>query len=44
MKQAFIIMQIGNRELDVVCENAIVPTIKACGFEPRRVDVHNEDY
>ena len=42
MKQAFIIMQIGNKQLDDVCENAIVPAIKACGFEPRRVDKHNE--
>ena len=42
MKKAFIIMQIGNTELDVVCRDAIVPAIKACGFEPKRVDKHNE--
>lgn len=42
MKQAFIIMQIGNEQMDTVCENAIVPAIKASGFEPKRVDVHNE--
>jgi hypothetical protein len=41
MPQAFIIMQIGNEELDLLCEQAMVPAIKACGFEPRRVDKHN---
>lgn len=35
-------MQIGDTELDVVCRDAIVPAIKACGFEPKRVDKHNE--
>lgn len=35
-------MQIGNKQLDVVYDNAIVPAIKACGFEPKRVDKHNE--
>ena len=42
MPQAFIIMQIGNTELDAVCENAIVPALEACGFEAKRVDKHNE--
>lgn len=42
MKQAFIIMQIGNKQLDAVYDNAIVPAIKACGFEPKRIDKHNE--
>lgn len=42
MAQAFIIMQIGNNELDQVCEKAIVPAIVKCGFEPKRVDKHNE--
>lgn len=42
MKQAFIIIQIGNTELDKVCEDAIVPALKACGFDPKRVDKHNE--
>jgi len=41
MKQAFIIMQIGNKQLDDVCEKAIVPAMKVCGFEPKRVDKHN---
>ena len=38
----FIIMQIGNAELDTVCEEAIVPAIEACGLDARRVDKHNE--
>ena len=38
MKQDFIIMQIGNKQLDVVYYNAIIPAIKACGFEPKRID------
>lgn len=42
MKQAFVIMQIGNKQLDSVYNNAIVPAIKACGFKPKRVDKHNE--
>jgi len=42
MNQAFIIMQIGNPELDLVCEKAIVPALKACGFDPKRVDKHTE--
>jgi hypothetical protein len=42
MEQAFIIMQIGNPELDRVCAEAIVPALKACGFDPKRVDKHNE--
>ncbi len=40
MKQAFIIMQIGNPDLDLVCEKAIVPALKSCGFDPKRVDKH----
>lgn len=42
MGQAFIIMQIGNEELDRVCAQAIVPALKACGLDPKRVDKHNE--
>jgi hypothetical protein len=42
MAQAFIIMQIGNAELDKVCESAIVPAIEACGLSAKRVDKHNE--
>ena len=41
MRPGFIIMQIGNPELDRLYEQAIVPALAACGFEPRRVDRHN---
>jgi hypothetical protein len=40
--QAFVIMQIGNAELDRVYERAIVPAIEACGLSARRVDRHNQ--
>jgi hypothetical protein len=39
--QAFVIMQIGNRELDAVYERILVPTLRACGLDPKRVDRHN---
>lgn len=42
MAQAFVIMQIGNPELDEVYHSAIAPSIEACGLEPKRVDKHNE--
>jgi hypothetical protein len=42
VRQAFIIMQIGNPELDKVCEESIVPALKACNLDPKRVDKHNE--
>jgi hypothetical protein len=42
MKGAFIIMQIGNSDLDTVCANAIVPALRSCGLDPKRVDKHNE--
>lgn len=42
MGTAFIIMQIGNPELDQVCAKAMVPALKACGLDPKRVDKHNE--
>ncbi len=32
MAQAFIIMQLGNGDLDRVCAEAIVPALKACGL------------
>jgi hypothetical protein len=35
-------MQIGNAELDRVCEMAIVPALTACGLNAKRVDKHNE--
>lgn len=42
MNTAFIIMQIGNADLDQVCEKAIVPALISCDFDPKRVDKHNE--
>ncbi len=42
MSEAFVIIQIGNPELDRVCNLAIVPALKACGLEPKRVDKHNQ--
>ena len=41
MNQAFIIMQIGNEQLDKVCDEAIVPAIKENNLDPMRVDKHN---
>lgn len=41
MRQAFIIMQIGNPDLDIVCKEAIVPALKSCDLDPKRVDKHN---
>jgi hypothetical protein len=42
MGQAFVIIQIGNEELERLCAEAVFPAIKAAGLEPRRVDRHNE--
>ncbi len=39
--QAFVIMQIGNDNLERVYERAIVPALRACGLDPKRVDRHN---
>ena len=41
MRQAFIIMRIGNPELDSVCKEVIVPALKKCDLDPKRVDKHN---
>lgn len=41
MQPGFVIMQIGNPELDLVYERAVAPACSACGFAPRRVDRHN---
>ena len=41
MQPGFVIMQIGNPELDLVYERALGPALTASGFEPRRVDRHN---
>ena len=42
MKNAFIIMQIGNTELDAVYREVIAPAAISCGFDPKRVDKHNK--
>jgi hypothetical protein len=42
MDEAFVIMQIGNAQLDVVCDEAIDPAIRDAGPAARRVDRHNE--
>jgi len=42
MPQAFIIMQIGNPQLDTVYYEVMVPALKACDLDPKRVDKHNE--
>ena len=42
MPQAFLIMHIGNAELDHVAASAIVPALVACGLDPKRVDKHNK--
>lgn len=38
--QAFVIMQIGSPELDAVYEQVMVPALRGCGLEPKRVDRH----
>lgn len=42
MSKAFVIMQIGNNEIDEVFDKAIVPAIISSGLSPKRVDKHNE--
>lgn len=39
--EGFVIMQIGEPELDRVWEEAIAPAIDAAGLVPRRIDQHN---
>lgn len=41
MAIGFIIMQIGNPDLDRVCADVIVPALTACGLDAKRVDKHN---
>lgn len=40
--EVFVIMQIGNEQLDSVCDEAIDLAIRDAGFAARRVDRHNE--
>jgi hypothetical protein len=39
--QAFVIMHIGDEDLDAVYERVMVPALLACDFVPKRVDRHN---
>ena len=39
MASAFIIMQLGNPDLDKVCEVAVAPALKACGLDPKLLSV-----
>ncbi len=40
--QAFIIIQIGDEQLDRLCAEAIAPAMSVCGLDPKRVDKHKE--
>src|SRR5215216_5857997 len=42
MPEGFVIMQIGNGDLDRMCDDVIFPALHATELEPRRVDRHNE--
>jgi hypothetical protein len=41
MKQAFVIMQIGNPELDLIYKDVVIPAAAINGLEAKRVDKHN---
>lgn len=41
MAEAFVIMQIGNSDLDRICDEVIFAALRDSGLEPRRVDKHN---
>jgi hypothetical protein len=41
MSEGFVIMQIGNDELDLVCDQVVFPALESVGLVPRRVDRHN---
>lgn len=41
-KEGFVIMQIGNPEMDSIWETVFKPTIKNSGLLPRRVDKHDD--
>jgi nucleoside 2-deoxyribosyltransferase len=42
LEQAFVIMQIGNTEMDKIYNNVYVPVLKKCDLDPKRVDKHNK--
>lgn len=41
-KTAFVIAHVGNPELDEVYTDIIAPTLVKAGFDPKRVDKHND--
>lgn len=41
-RAAFVIMQIGNEELDALYETTIAPAVRDAGLTPRRIDQDNE--
>jgi len=42
LDQAFVIMRIGDSDLDRIYQEVLVPTIEKCGLVAKRVDKHNE--
>jgi hypothetical protein len=42
MGKAFVIIQIGNPQLDRAYNECIAPALVSCGLEPKRVDKHTE--
>ncbi len=42
MRMAFVVMQIGDSELDHLFDTVIRPAIESVGLHPKRVDRHNE--
>lgn len=40
--EAFVIMQIGNKEMDNIWKDVFVPAIRENNLEPKRVDKHDE--
>ena len=42
MSIAFVVMQIGDSELDHLFETVIQPAIESVGLQAKRVDRHNE--
>jgi len=42
VRPGFVIMQIGNQELDRLYFDVIAPALRACDIDPKRVDRHNE--
>ena len=42
MRKAFVIMQLGNKNLDKVFDEAIVPAVRECGFQEERSDISTQ--